>query len=86
MKPNRFQDFLKSFYNKFEEGMSARKLTAFTLMACIVYGHLRFVDVTVIVEVLIIDLSAVALLLGIVTVQNLIEFKTGIKDKGNEQK
>jgi len=75
MKPG--LDFVKSFYNKIEEGMSSRKLTAFALMLCVAYCHIRFVDASVVVEIIIIDLSFILLLLGIITVQNLIELKNG---------
>lgn len=67
---------LYSFTND-KKGFSARKLTSFALMLCVGYIHLRFVDVNNSVEVLVIDLIFVALLLGIVTAQNLIELKLG---------
>lgn len=79
-------DFVKSFYNKIDEGMSGRKLTAFALMLCIGYCHLRFVDESVVVPVIAIDLGFVALLLGIITAQNLIEFYNGKKEKVEENK
>lgn len=77
-------DFVKSFYNgkKFDEGWSARKLTAFALMLCVGYCHLRFVDETNVVPVIAIDLGFVSLFLGMITAANLIEFYHGKKNQG----
>lgn len=75
-----FKEFIIGFLYTFsndKRGNSARKTTAFALMLCVAWVHLRFVDVGNAVEVLIIDLIFVALLLGIVTAQNLIELKLG---------
>jgi hypothetical protein len=64
-----------SFDNVKGQGFSARKLTAFALMICIAFIHFRFVDINNAIEALMIDLSGVLLCLGIVTAQNIIEFK-----------
>lgn len=81
-------DFIKSFYNgkKFDEGISARKLTAFALMICVAYCHWMFVDASVVVSVIAIDLGFVALLLGIITAANLIEIYHGKKYDKTEDK
>lgn len=67
---------LGSFDNS-KNGFSARKLTAFSLMLCVGYLHVLFVDKDNVVEVMIIDLLTVLLLLGIITIQNVIELKNG---------
>ena len=75
-----FKEFIIGFLYTFsndKRGNSARKTTAFALMLCVAWVHLRFVDANNAVEVLVIDLLFVALLLGIVTAQNLIELKLG---------
>jgi hypothetical protein len=77
-----FNNLLASF-NTFEKGFSARKLTAFALMICIAYIHFKFVDITIAVEVLIVDLSGVLLCLGLVTASNIIELKNGHKNDNN---
>jgi hypothetical protein len=71
-----------SFTNE-KNGASARKLTAFALMILIAYSHFKYVDLSNVVEVLIIDLSGVLLCLGLVTASNIIELKNG---KNNETK
>lgn len=75
-------DLIKSFTND-KGGFSARKLTAFALMVCVAYIHYKYVDLSIAVEVLIIDLCAVLLCLGLVTASNLIELKNGSKQQDN---
>lgn len=77
------ENLLKSF-NTEKGGFAARKLTAFALMICIAYIHFKFVDITIAVEVLIIDLSGVMLCLAIVTGEQIIMLKNGTKkDEGD---
>lgn len=66
-------------------GFAARKLTAFALMVCVAYIHYNYVDLSIAVQVLIIDLSAVLLCLGLVTASNLIELRNGKKDAVNRE-
>ena len=73
---NIINDIWASF-NNHELGMSARKATAFSLMICIFYLHLKFVDSVNVIEVMILDLCGVALMLGIVTIEQIIKFKNG---------
>lgn len=85
-----FKEFIIGFLYTFSnntKGNSARKTTAFALMLCVGWVHLRYLDVNNAVEVLLIDLSFIVLLLGIVTAQNLIELKLGKNDveKGAKQ-
>jgi len=75
-------NLIKSFTTE-KGGFAARKLTAFALMILIAYIHFKYVDLTNVVEVLIIDLSGVLLCLGLVTASNIIELKNG---KNNETK
>lgn len=70
--------FLYTFTND-KRGNSARKTTAFALMVCVFFIHVKFITVDSATNFLIIDLSFVALLLGVVTAQNLIELKLGKK-------
>lgn len=44
-------------------------------MVCVVWLHYKYVDTTVVVEVIVTDLCFVLLLLGIITVQNIIELR-----------
>lgn len=77
------ENILKSFSTE-KGGYAARKLTAFALMICIAYIHFKFVDITIAVEVLIVDLSGVLLCLGLVTASNILELKNGPKNDNNE--
>lgn len=77
------ENLLKSF-NTEKGGYAARKLTAFALMICIAYIHFKFVDITIAVEVLIVDLSGVLLCLGLVTASNILELRNGPKNDTNE--
>ena len=74
---------LGSFDNVKGQGFSARKLTAFALMLCIAFIHFRFVDINNAIEALIIDLSGVLLCLGIITAQNIIEFRNNSNNQQN---
>ena len=76
---------IHSFDNS-KDGFSARKLTAFTLTACVVYMHARWVEHDNVAEVLIIDLSTVLLLLGIVTAEQIIRLKNGNKSENESEK
>lgn len=69
-----FENILASFNNT-PSGFSARKLSAFVLMVCVVWLHYKYVDTNVVVEVIVTDLCFVLLLLGIITVQNIIELR-----------
>ncbi len=73
---NFITNILNSFKND-KDGFSARKLTAFALMGCIMYIHKYYVTAENATEVLIIDLCGVLIALGIVTAQNIIELKNG---------
>jgi hypothetical protein len=64
-------------------GPSGRKLTAITFMALIIHGHLKYVDAKNYYNVLLTYEIMIAVLLGIVTVEQIIIF-FGSKTKNNE--
>lgn len=64
-----------SFDSKCDTGFDPRKLTAWVIIAFAGYSHIKFVDQTVIVETLIVDYMAVGVLLGIVTMEQVIKYK-----------
>lgn len=64
-----------SFDNKSDTGFDPRKLTAWAIIALVTYSHINYVDQSVIVETLIVDYTFIALLLGIVTTEQIIKFK-----------
>ncbi len=69
-----------SFDSKCDTGFDPRKLTAWTIIALAGYSHIRYVDQTVIVEVLIVDYCAVGVYLGIVTMEQITKFKEAKKE------
>lgn len=68
--------FAASFDNS-TSGSSARKWTAFALMVCIAYIHLKFVNNANAIDALIIDLIGVGFFLGLITVSQLVELRNG---------
>jgi hypothetical protein len=74
------KEILTKLANSFDntnDGFSARKLTAFTLVVCICWLHYKFVTPDNAVEYLIIDLLGVLILLGIITIEQVIKLKNG---------
>jgi hypothetical protein len=76
---------LNSFSCNKEKDFSARKLTAFSIMTLIAYCHFRYVDSTVIVQVLVIDTIFVLLLLSIITFEQVIRLKNGNTNNNDKQ-
>lgn len=74
---------LISSFDLTNNGFSGRKLTSFWLIVLITYGHWMYLDKDNFVQVLIIDLAAIGLLMGIVTVQQIIEFLGSKKNVAN---
>jgi len=82
-----------SLDNKKNSGFSARKLTSVIVMVCIIFIHASWLkhaflreDYEHIIEILTIDSLFVLLLLGIVTISELIKLKGGKdKDKTEEK-
>ena len=86
------KEFLKrlvgSLDNFTKEAFSARKLTAFVIVVCVLVGHGIYYkhcfakeDFALFDTILIIDYIAVAFFLGIITIQQVIEFKNGKKNE-----
>jgi hypothetical protein len=74
-----------SFDNKCDTGFDPRKLTAWFIVALAGYAHIHYVDVTVIVEILIVDYMAIGVLLGIVTMEQVIKYRaTKTEEKPKE--
>ncbi len=69
-------NLIQSFDND-KHGFSGRKLTAFWFVMVTTYLEYKFVDFTNIVEVVSINLLLVLLLLGVVTFEQIIKFKSG---------
>jgi len=77
----KLQEILNNVMNSLntsKAGWSARKLTAFSVMACVIMAHGAWLktcffseDFSLLSEVLIIDYSFVAALLGMTTYQNI---------------
>jgi len=72
-------NLIGSFDTVKENGFSARKLSAFALMVCIAFVHFKWVNHENVAEVLIIDLCGVLILLGLVTAQNILDYKNSEK-------
>jgi hypothetical protein len=75
---NLFKDLYDSFHNN-SGGFSARKLTGFTIVMCIVYTHYKHVDASNAVEIHVIDCIFALLLFGIITAEQVIKFKDSSK-------
>jgi hypothetical protein len=73
-----------SFNNIKGEGWAARKLTAFAFMVLVLYLHIKYVDKSNGVEVLIIDCLMILLLLGMVTFEQILLFKNGNKKPSDD--
>ena len=72
-------NLIGSFDTVKENGFSARKLSAFALMVCVAFVHFKWVNHENVAEVLIIDLCGVLILLGLVTAQNVLDYKNSEK-------
>lgn len=78
---NIIKNLLGSFDNV-KGGFSARKLTAFAFVVMSAFIHLKYVNETNAIEALIVDVCCVLVALGIITAQNIIDFKSN-KNEGN---
>lgn len=79
-----FNNLKNSLNNKKDEGFSARKLTAFIIVACIVFMHIEWgIDSKFTVEILICDLVGVAFFLGLITMDQIIRFKNENKKQND---
>ena len=67
-------------FKKGSSGLSARKTTAFTLIACVVSLHVLYFikpNFDLFINLVIVDLVGSAFFLGLVTISNIIELKNG---------
>lgn len=69
-------DIYNSFHNK-PEGFSARKLSAFAGVVVAIIATFRFCDEKVLINVITVWLIFALLCLGIITLQQVIDFKAG---------
>lgn len=69
--------WLVSSLDTHSRGASARKLSAFAFMWAIAYCHLKYVDATIVVEVIWADIAGLLLCLGIVTIEQIVSLKSG---------
>lgn len=79
---------VRSWDNITDWAFSARKLTAFVIIVCVVVGHGIYYkhcytkeDFALFDTILIIDYIAAGFFLGIITIQQVIEFKNGKKNE-----
>ena len=69
-------DLYNSFHNK-PDGFSARKLSAFAGVMVAIIATFKFCDEKVLIDVITVWLIFSLLCLGIITLQQVIDFKTG---------
>lgn len=73
-------NWLASSADNHSSGASGRKLTAIVIVALIIHGHSNYVDKDNYYNVYVVDVIFVCVLLGIVTIEQIIKFlaaKTG---------
>jgi hypothetical protein len=70
------ENIINSFSNS-KQGFSARKLTAFSFVIMAIYLHIKHVNNDNAVQALIVDACVILICLGIITAQNIIQFKHG---------
>lgn len=69
--------WLSSSLDTHSRGASARKLSAFAFMCCIIYAHIRFIDEGNVIETIWADIAGLLLCLGIVTIEQIVSLKSG---------
>ena len=81
-----FLKWVKSSFDTYSKGASARKLTAFSITACVLLMHImwlryayRHENFALLPEILIIDYSFIAALLGMTTYQYIKTKENGTK-------
>ncbi len=70
----KYLDKLISSLDTHTKGFSARKLTAFVIIICVIVAHIKWLslaDFSLLGEILMIDYAFVAALLGMTTYQNI---------------
>lgn len=88
------KDFFKRLVNSLDNvshGFSARKLTAFAIMASVLIGHAIYYkhcftkeDFSIYTTVLAIDYIAAGFFLGIITFEQILKYKNGDSTKQQE--
>ena len=68
---------LLSTFDNNTKGLSARKLTAFAFVCCILYIHIKFLTPDNAIEALLIDLAGVLILFGLIKAEQLIRVVRG---------
>ena len=89
-KLNFWQKLVRSADNITKNAFSARKLTALVIMVAVIVGHGFYYkhcytkeDFSIYTYVLIIDYSAAAFFLGIITAEQLIKLRSGKEDNSS---
>ena len=84
----KFLTWIKGSLENNDKGASARKLAAFTIIACIVIAHTAWLkyafmheNFSLLCEVLLIDFGFVSVSLGMATYENIMKYKNGKTDK-----
>lgn len=87
-----FQKLMKSFDNQ-EDGLSARKLTAFAIMVLIIIAHVKWLnscyknnEFNLLPEILMIDYGAILTLLGLTTWERVKKSEHASKDPKEQKK
>ena len=78
-------DFLESFNNKAETGMSGRKLTAFWFSCLATFIHAYYLDANNALNFLITDCVVLLLALAIILPDHLIKLKNGSKTEDKKE-
>jgi hypothetical protein len=73
----KIRDNVLDSFNTEKGGYSARKLTAFATVLCIIFIHVKYIETPNAIDALFYDMLFVLLMLGIVTFEQLYRFKTG---------
>lgn len=72
---------LVSILDNHSKGFSMRKVVALTFVVLTYYIEMKYVTSATLTEVIIINLSFIAILLGIVTFEQILKFKEGNKNE-----
>ena len=70
-------NWIGSSFDNHSSGASARKLSAFAFMLCIVWAHAKWIDHENVIEAMWVDVAGLLLCLGIVTFEQVIRLKNG---------
>ncbi len=70
-------NYISASLDTYRRGASARKLSAFAFMCCIIYAHIRFIDEGNVIETIWADIAGLLLCLGIVTIEQIVALKNG---------